>query len=143
MIIKKALSIDLEVLEVPSADNWLQGKLSMNQIQRVKPEDLLGRDPIKMNTERIFEGLDRKTVMVTGAAGSIGSELVRQIANFRTVRLVLIDQAETPSFFIKAELEKEYKDVSIKMHIADVTNKDLMERISASTGRHCIPCGSI
>jgi len=129
LIIKKALSIDLEVLEVPSADNWLQGKLSMNQIQRVKPEDLLGRDPIKMNTERIFEGLDRKTVMVTGAAGSIGSELVRQIANFRTVRLILIDQAETPSFFIKAELEKEYKDVNIKMLIADVTNKDLMERI--------------
>lgn len=129
MIIKKALSLDMEVLEVPSADTWLQGKLSMSQIQRVSPEDLLGREPIKMNTERIFEGLDRKTVLVTGAAGSIGSELVRQIANFRTVRLVLVDQAETPSFFIKAELEKEYEGVSVKTLIADVTNRDLMDRI--------------
>lgn len=129
MIIKKALSLDLEVLEVPSADTWLQGKLSISQIQRVSPEDLLGRDPIKMNTERIFEGLDRKTVLVTGAAGSIGSELVRQIANFRTVRLILVDQAETPSFFLKAELEKDYEDLSVKTLIADVTNRDLMDRI--------------
>lgn len=129
MIIKKALSLDLEVLEVPSADTWLQGKLSINQIQRVSPEDLLGRDQIKMNTDRIFEGLDRKTVLVTGAAGSIGSELVRQIANFRTVRLVLVDQAETPSFFLKEELKKDYKGVSIKTLIADVTNGDLMDRI--------------
>jgi len=129
MVVKKALSLDLEVLEVPTADTWLQGKLSLRQIQRVHPEDLLGRDPIVMNTERIFDGLDCKTVLVTGAAGSIGSEMVRQLARFVTVKLLLVDQAETPSFYLKNELEKDFPNVKFKLIIGDVTNGQLMENI--------------
>jgi FlaA1/EpsC-like NDP-sugar epimerase len=129
IIIKKALSLDLEVLEVPSADTWLQGKLSLRQIQRVKPEDLLGRPPIELNTARIFDGLDGKTVLVTGAAGSIGSEMVRQLARFLTVKLVLVDQAETPSFYLKGELERDFPNVSFKTIIADVTNYAVMDNI--------------
>lgn len=129
LIIKKALRLDLEVLEVPTADTWLQGKLSLRQIQRVKPEDLLGREPIVMNTDRIFEGLNGKTVLVTGASGSIGSEMVRQLARFVTIRLVLVDQAETPSFFLKNELERDFSNVEFKTVIADVTNRVIMEKI--------------
>ncbi len=129
MVIRKALSLDLEILEVPSADAWLQGKFSMRQLHRVRPEDLLGRAPIKMNTERIFEGLEGKTILVTGAAGSIGSELVRQILRFGSVRLVLVDQAETPLFFLTTELKTDLKGASVKTIIADVTNHELMEKI--------------
>lgn len=129
MIIKKAINLDLEVLEVPSADSWLRGKLSMNQLQRIKPEDLLGRDPIELNTARIFEGLDGKTILVTGAAGSIGSEMVKQIARFLTVRLVLVDQAETPLFFLKRDLERDFRGLQFKIIIADVTNRNIMETI--------------
>lgn len=129
MVIRKALSLDLEVLEVPSADSWLQGKFSMNQLHRVRPEDLLGRPPIQMNTERIFQGLIGKTILVTGAAGSIGSELVRQILRFGTVRLILVDQAETPLFFLGAELKKNPAGTFFKTLIADITNSELMERI--------------
>ena len=128
-IIKKAISLDLEVLEVPSADSWLQGKFSVRQLQRVKPEDLLGRDPIVMNTERIMNGLYGKTVLITGAAGSIGSEIVRQLARFSAIHLVLVDQAETPSFFLKNELEKEFRDLLFTSVIADVTNYIMMENV--------------
>ena len=129
ILIKKALRLDLEVLEVPSADAWLQGKLSLRQIQRVKAEDLLGRDPITLNTARILDGIDGKTILVTGAAGSIGSEIVRQLARFITVRLVLVDQAETASFFLKNELKRDYTGVQFKTVIADVTNRVMMEYI--------------
>ena len=128
-IIKKAISLDLEVLEVPSADSWLQGKFSVRQLQRVKPEDLLGRDPIVMDTNRIGNWLCGKTILVTGAAGSIGSELVRQLARFNTIRLVLVDQAETPSFFLKSELEKEFKGLLFTSVIADVTNYLMMKNV--------------
>ena len=128
-IIKKAISLDLEVLEVPSADSWLQGKFSVRQLQRVKPEDLLGRDPIVMNTEKIMNGLYGKTILITGAAGSIGSEIVRQLARFSVIHLVLVDQAETPSFFLNNELEKEFSDLLFTSVIADVTNYIMMENV--------------
>lgn len=128
-VIKMGLDLGLEVLEVPGMQNWLHGRLDLRQLQKVRAEDLLGRNPIVLNTMRIQKELEGKRIMVTGAAGSIGSELVRQLVKYSQVNLILVDQAETPAFFLKYELEKEYPRVPAKLIIADVTRRKKMERI--------------
>ncbi len=128
-IIKGAMDSGLEVLETPSIENWLQGRLEVGQLRKVKLEDLLGRDPIRLNLELIGLGLNNKTILVTGAAGSIGSEIVRQLARFNTKNVILIDQAETPMFHIKNELESRYPNLHFNLLLADVTNHEKMELI--------------
>ena len=79
----------LEVLEVPPVNNWLNGQFNVSQLKKIRVEDLLRRDPIQMNMKLIEGGLKGKTVLVTGAAGSIGSEIVRQLTKFNVKQLVL------------------------------------------------------
>lgn len=124
-----AVKNNIEVLEAPRADQWLQGRLSFKQLKKVMPEDLLGRDPINLNLETIQAGLKGKTILVTGAAGSIGSELVRQLAMFKPDNIILVDQAETPVFYLKNELDKVAPDSPIKIIVGDVTNVNKMENI--------------
>ena len=81
-IIRTAMDFGLEILETPAVDKWLNGQLQLRQLQKVKLTDLLGRDTIKLNMDNIGKGLNQKTILVTGAAGSIGSEIVRQLARF-------------------------------------------------------------
>jgi len=128
-IIKGAMDSGLEVLETPSIDNWLQGRLEVGQLRKVKLEDLLGRDPIRLNMELIALGLNNKTILVTGAAGSIGSEIVRQLARFNIKNVILVDQAETPMFHLKNELESKYRNLNFNLLLADVTNHEKMELI--------------
>jgi FlaA1/EpsC-like NDP-sugar epimerase len=125
-IINSAMSIGLEILETPSVDKWLNGQLQLRQFQKVKFEDLLGRDPIKLNMELISKGLNGKTILVTGAAGSIGSEIVRQLARFKTRKIILVDQAETPVFHIENELRKKFNDLHFDLVLADVTSTEKM-----------------
>ena len=128
-IIRKALELGLEVLETPSVDSWLNGQLRLQQIQKVKIKDLLGRDPIQLNLKRIGINLTGKTILVSGAAGSIGSEIVRQLTRFNIKKLILVDQAETPMFHIENELRKKNHRFIIKPVIADVTNHAKMEQV--------------
>jgi FlaA1/EpsC-like NDP-sugar epimerase len=127
--IRKALDLGLEVLETPGVDTWLDGQFSVKQIRQVKLEDLLGRDPIQLNMNKIRIGLSGKTILVTGAAGSIGSELVRQLSRFPIRKLVLVDQAETPVFHLENELKKYYSQCPVQLLLTDVTHPDKMERI--------------
>ncbi len=131
-IIQKAIALNIEVLETPALDKWLNGQLEVRQLQKVKLEDLLGREPIKLNLDAIRKGLSRKTILVTGAAGSIGSEIVRQLSRFGTQNVILVDQAETPVFNIENELKKNYGHMKFKTRLADVTNMEKMELIFAS-----------
>jgi FlaA1/EpsC-like NDP-sugar epimerase len=124
-----ALDLGLEVLETPSVDTWLNGQFHANQIQKVKLEDLLGRDPIILNMKGIGSGLTGKTILVTGAAGSIGSEIVRQLTRFNIRKLILIDQAETPMFHLGNELKSKYSQCFVEMILADVTQPTIIERI--------------
>jgi len=128
-IIQKAMAFGLEVLETPSVDKWLNGQLQMRQIQKVKIKDLLGRDSIKLNMELIGKGLNKKTILVTGAAGSIGSEIVRQLSRFSIRKTILIDQAETPMFHLENELREKYSNLQFQLLLADVTNPEMMESI--------------
>jgi FlaA1/EpsC-like NDP-sugar epimerase len=128
-IIRTAMDLDLKILETPAVDKWLNGQLHIGQIQKVKISDLLGRDPIKLNLELIGKGLKGKTILVTGAAGSIGSEIVRQLARFMTRKVVLIDQAETPMFHLGNELNDKFSNMKFQLLLADVTNYEKMECI--------------
>jgi FlaA1/EpsC-like NDP-sugar epimerase len=128
-VIKKAIDFKIEVLETPAIEKWLNGQLEVKQLQKVQLEDLLGRDPIILDMETISRGLARKTILVTGAAGSIGSEIVRQLSRFVIRSIILVDQAETPTFHLENELRKSYKHVKFKTQLADITNIDKMELI--------------
>jgi len=128
-LIRAAISMGLEVLETPEVDKWLDGQLNTRQFQRVKLEDLLGREPIKLNMSLIRSGLQDRTILITGAAGSIGSEIVRQLARFNSKEVILVDQAETPLFYLENELKEKFVDLPFKILLADVTNKEKMDRV--------------
>ena len=128
-IIRTALDSGLEILGTPSVDKWLHGQLDIRQLEKVKLEDLLRRDPIKLNLELIGVGLNKKTILVTGAAGSIGSEIVRQLARFNIHKIILVDNAETPLFHLENELRSKYDTLQFAMLLADVTNAQKMELI--------------
>ena len=128
-IIETAISNGLRILETPAVDKWLNGQLQINQLQNVRLEDLLGRDPIRLNMDLIGKGLNKKTILVTGAAGSIGSEIVRQLARFDTKSIIMVDQAETPMFHLENELHNKIENLQYNLILADITNPEKMELI--------------
>ncbi len=87
---------NVKILMVPPIDRWINGELSFKQIKKIRIEDLLGRDPIQMSNSHVQKDLIDKTILITGAAGSIGSEIVRQIIKYNVKQLILVDNAETP-----------------------------------------------
>ncbi len=128
-IIRSAVNLGLEVLDTPEVDKWLTGQLRMPQFRRVDLEDLLGREPINLDINTIKKGLSGKTIMITGAAGSIGSEIARQLTSFQCEKVILVDQAETPLFYIQNELREKFLDTRFHILPADVTNSPRMEKI--------------
>jgi FlaA1/EpsC-like NDP-sugar epimerase len=128
-VLESVINLGLEILETPSFDKWLNGNLQVKQLRKVQIEDLLGRDPIKLDLQRIEAGLRNKTILVTGAAGSIGSEIVRQLTKYRYKKLILIDQAETPAFYLDNELKDKFPNSPFKLIIGDITNEAKMDHI--------------
>lgn len=110
----------IKILIAPPIDDVTDGKLMKANIREIKIEDLLGRPEIKISLDEIIAGFRGKTILVTGAAGSIGSELCRQLATFGIRRLVLFDNAETPMHNIRLELEEKYPDLEFVPVIGDV-----------------------
>ncbi|MCK4855889.1 MAG: polysaccharide biosynthesis protein, partial [Bacteroidales bacterium] len=92
-------------------------------------EDLLGREQIELDMNRLEQELKGKTILVTGAAGSIGSEITRQLTRFKTKQLVLVDQAETPMFYLDKELKENFRYSLVRIILADITNREKMESI--------------
>ena len=103
-IIEQGLSLNLTVKSIPSFDKWVDGKLTSNQIQDIKIEDLLGRNPIVLDKENIIHEINDKIVLVTGAAGSIGSEICRQVMRYNPKQLIMLDQAESPMYDFQFEM---------------------------------------
>jgi FlaA1/EpsC-like NDP-sugar epimerase len=128
-VLESVIQLGCEILDTPSFDTWLNDHLEVKQLKKVEFEDLLGREPIKLDLKRIEKGLSGKTILVTGAAGSIGSEIARQLTRFNTKQLILVDQAETPSFYLGEELKKKFSGCNFKVIIGDVTGKEIMEHI--------------
>ena len=118
---------NVKVLVSPMIDEVVDGKIMKSSIREVKIEDLLGRDEIQISMDQIVENFSGKTVMVTGAAGSIGSELCRQLASFAPKKLVLFDNAETPMHNLRLELEERFKDLDFVPVIGDVRQEQRLD----------------
>lgn len=118
----------VKVLTVPPIKTWTDGKLKNDQIKEIQLEDLLGRAEITINRDLIEQQISGKTILISGAAGSIGSEIVRQLARF-SVRLVLLDQAETPMYHIENELNDKFPSVGKDIVIASVTDQNRLREI--------------
>ena len=112
---------------IPSANKWVNGELSLNQIKKVRIEDLLERDPIDIHNDNIKTQITGKTVLVSGSAGSIGSELVRQIVKYYPKKVILYDQAETPLAGFKLEMENRFSYIEFKFVIGDVRDVARLE----------------
>ena len=112
------------------SDDW-DPAVQKQVVKEVQIEDLLGRDPIKINLQEIALHLEGKRVLITGAAGSIGSEIMRQVAMFNPYQLILIDSAETPLHDIRLELKNRWSELEAHTLVANVTNQSRMEAIFA------------
>jgi FlaA1/EpsC-like NDP-sugar epimerase len=127
VVIEKCLQFGIKVLTVPPSDQWIYGKLSLKQIQELRIEDLLQREPIIINNEKISSELTGKRILITGAAGSIGSEIVRQVLSFNPEMVVLCDQAESPLHEIQLEMEEKFPDSDIKIFIGNIRDRNRMQ----------------
>lgn len=117
---------------VPSITDIASGKLKVSQIRDVDINDLLGREVVQLDLDKIEEFLTNKVILVTGAGGSIGSEMCRQVCHFKPKLLLLVEQAENALFFIERELRQSFPDVPMKDIICDITDE---ERVNALFGK--------
>lgn len=126
-VVDKCLEYGINVKLIPSVDKWIKGELSLNQIRQVRIEDLLGRESIRIKNKAVQDEIYNKTIMITGAAGSIGSEIVRQVIINNPARLVVLDQAESPLYELQREIDR--SGVEIMFHVVDITNEKALNVI--------------
>lgn len=128
-MIDTLLSNNVKLLTAPPLSEWGGQALNKTQLKEIQIEDLLQREPIEVDIHKIASHLEGKRVMITGAAGSIGSEIMRQVASFNPYKLILIDQAETPLHDIRLELQDRWRDIDAETIVADISNATRMEAI--------------
>jgi FlaA1/EpsC-like NDP-sugar epimerase len=129
IIIDQCLEFNYKVYNVPLITNWENQKEISQKVKTIQIEDLLERKPIVLDSKSISKQLKDKTILITGAAGSIGSEIVRQVLVFNPKKIILVDQAETPLHHLKLETESINTNVKIRTVVADIRNKEAMNRV--------------
>lgn len=122
-VIEKCLQYDIRVLSVPDINTWINGELSFNQIKEIKIEDLLERPPIILDINKIKKKLLNKSILVTGAAGSIGSEIVKQLINFNPKKIILFDQAESPLYDMELDLQEKFNFYNFEIVIGNIADE--------------------
>ncbi|MFD2872513.1 polysaccharide biosynthesis protein [Mucilaginibacter ximonensis] len=127
--LEACLALGIQVLTVPPSDQWIYGKLTLNQLKDLKIEDLLQRKPIKIDTTGISKDIAGKRVLITGAAGSIGSEIVKQVLQYKPELVILCDQAESPLHEIQLEVEEKFPNIATKIFIGDVRSYRRMYKL--------------
>ncbi len=133
-IVDSLINLPVKVKIVPSVDKWINGNLNIGQITEVKIEDLLDRSPIQINNPILQKELNKKTILITGAAGSIGSEIARQVSSYNYNQLIILDQAESDLYNVQQSLVRNGVENCTTI-IADIRNK---ERIGDIFGQYKI-----
>ena len=128
-LIELCLKENINVKIVPSLDDWYEGDFSSKQLKNIKIEDLLGRKPIRILNSSIKEEFNNKIILVTGAAGSIGSEIVKQVLKYNPAKVVLLDQSESGIYDLNQELLSQNKKYNFEIVIGDVSRKERMENL--------------
>ena len=128
-LVDLCLQYNAKVLTVPPMIRWINGELSFKQIKKINIEELLERDEIHLDEEKVSNEITGKKILVTGASGSIGSEIVRQVARFHPKKLILIDQAETPLHYLELEWMNEFGNIEVEFILGDITNETRMAEI--------------
>ncbi|MDX5438373.1 MAG: polysaccharide biosynthesis protein, partial [Pontibacter sp.] len=124
--VERCVELGIKVVTVPPAEQWMSGQLRANQIQDLRIEDLLQRPPIVIENDRISADLCGKRVLITGAAGSIGSEIVRQVLAYNPASVVMFDQAESPLHELQLEVEEQYPEANVVVSIGNIQNFNRM-----------------
>jgi len=128
-VVEKCLEHDVVVTRVPSFQRWINGEFNLNQIRKVNIDDLLGRDPINLEVEAVKRELKDKVVLITGAAGSIGSGIARQILNYQPSKIILLDQWESGLYDLQIDLIAQENDGNVEVVIGDVRDFIRMKRL--------------
>lgn len=128
-IADRLLAHNIKLLTAPPLSEWGGQPLNRTQLKEIQIEDLLQREPIEVDIHKIASHLEGKRVMISGAAGSIGSEIMRQVASFNPYKLILVDQAETPLHDIRLELQDRWRDIDAETIVADISNSTRIEAI--------------
>ena len=128
-MVDNLLSQNIKILTAPPISDWNVQTLNPTHLKEIQIEDLLERDPIQIDIYKVASHLEGKRVLITGAAGSIGSEIMRQVASFNPYKMILVDQAETPLHDIRLELQDHWRDIDAVTIVADISNATRMEAI--------------
>ncbi len=128
-IVELCISKKVKVRMVPSFDKWVKGEFQAGQIKEVNIEDLLGRESIQLDNRNLLEAIKGRVICVTGASGSIGSEIAKQLINYQPKQLVLVDQAESPLYELERELMNIKSPCRISFHLMDITNQERMRAL--------------
>ena len=128
-VIDICLASNTKIFNVPPVKSWINGELSFKQIKKININDLLERDPIQLDLQLIRKELAGKIVLVTGAAGSIGSELVKQIIPFKPLKLILVDQAESPLYELERDLNDDTLADGFEVVVGDIRSESRMRRV--------------
>lgn len=128
--IDRLVKMGVKIMMLPPAEKWDgKSKLTHSNLRPVDIEDLLPRDEIKVDMDKIGEMLSGRRILITGAAGSIGGEMVRQVAKFNPAEMILIDQAETPMHDVRLYMARNHKDLKCETIVTSITNETHMEKI--------------
>jgi FlaA1/EpsC-like NDP-sugar epimerase len=130
-VVDQCIAAGLEFKTLPSLDELLDRTGGVNQLRNVRIEDLLGRSPVNLDLSPVKADLQHRVILLTGAAGSIGSELARQIAPFGPARLLLLDQAESDLYFVHLELKEAHPTLDLVPVICDITNQGRLSQVFA------------
>jgi FlaA1/EpsC-like NDP-sugar epimerase len=128
-ILDTCIKKSIRVLQVPSSKSWIDGDFTTSQIKNFKIDDLLGRNPIYLNADKIASDLENQIILVTGAAGSIGSGIVKQLASYLPKLVILLDQAESDLYDLEQELHYNNPTFNFSVVIGDISNFKRMERL--------------
>lgn len=128
-VVEKCLERGIDIQKVPRTKSWINGEFSSKQIAKIKIDDLLGRKEIVLDENKISSELKGNVILITGAAGSIGSGMVRQLAKYSPEKLILLDQAESPIYDLQNELKNDFSNLNFEVVVGDIRSNARMTNV--------------